>query len=118
MRSLGQNPTDDELYEMVSEVDANGNGMVDFEEFLDMMGNKIADSDEDELEEELRQAFNVFDRDQSGSISTEELKNVMSSLGEKLSDKEVDAMIREADTDGDGEISFQEFRKMMLSKDA
>ncbi|TFK37103.1 putative calmodulin [Crucibulum laeve] len=113
MRSLGQNPTEAELQDMLNEVDANNDGTIDFEEFLEMMGRTFADADG---EEELRQAFLVFDRDKSGKISTTELKQVMFNLGESLTDMEVDEMIREADVDGDGEINFQEFRKMMLSK--
>jgi hypothetical protein len=53
-------------------------------------------------EEELREAFKVFDKDGNGFVSAAELKHVMTNLGEKLSDEEVDEMIREADVDGDG----------------
>ncbi|KAF9074774.1 calmodulin [Rhodocollybia butyracea] len=104
MRSLGQNPTDAELQDMINEVDKDGNGEIDFPEFLSMMAKKIPDTDS---EEEIRQAFQVFDKDGNGYISATELKAVMESLGEKLSDKEVDAMIKEADLDGDGGINYQ-----------
>ncbi|GAW06925.1 calmodulin [Lentinula edodes] len=113
MRSLGQNPTDAELQDMINEVDVDGNGTIDFKEFLSMMAKKFKDTDS---EEEIRQAFQVFDKDGNGTISAKELKAVMESLGEKLSDKEVDAMIQEADLDGDGCINYQEFVNMMLSK--
>lgn len=96
---------------MINEVDVDGNGTIDFQEFCDMMAKKLKDSDS---EEEIKQAFKVFDRDGNGTISVSELKSVMSSLGEKLTDGEIDAMIREADVDGDGEISYDEFVKMML----
>ncbi|KAJ4474361.1 hypothetical protein J3R30DRAFT_3508317 [Lentinula aciculospora] len=78
-----------------------------------MMKKKFQDTDS---EEEIRQAFQVFDKDGNGSISAKELKAVMESLGEKLSDKEVDAMILEADQDGDGNINYAEFVDMMRSK--
>ncbi|KAJ4465041.1 calmodulin-like protein [Lentinula edodes] len=113
MRSLGQNPTDAELQDMINEVDVDGNGTIDFKEFLSMMEKKFKDTDS---EEEIRQAFQVFDKNGDGTISAKELKAVMESLGEKLSDKEVDAMIQEADQDGDGCINYQEFVNMMLSK--
>jgi calmodulin len=103
MRSLGQNPTEVELQDMINEVDRDGNGTIDFEEFLDMMAKKLKDGDS---EEEIRQAFKVFDKDGNGTISVSELKTVMNSLGERLTDAEIDAMIREADVDGDGEISY------------
>ena len=52
----------------------------------------------------LKEAFKVFDRDNNGFISAAELRHVMTSIGEKLTDDEVDEMIREADQDGDGRI--------------
>ena len=63
-----------------------------------MMAKKLKDSDS---EDELREAFRVFDRDGNGFISAVELRHVMTNLGEKLTDEEVDEMIREADLDGD-----------------
>lgn len=59
-------------------------------------------------EEEVREAFKVFDKDGNGFISAAELRHVMTNLGEKLSDTEVEEMIREADTDGDGQINYDE----------
>ena len=70
-------------------------------EFLTMMARKMKDTDS---EEEIREAFKVFDRDNNGYISAAELRHVMTSIGEKLTDDEVDEMIREADQDGDGRI--------------
>ena len=54
-------------------------------------------------------------RSNSAGIVTSELKHVMTNLGEKLSEEEVNEMINEADTDGDGQINYEEFVKMMNS---
>ncbi|KAG7254999.1 hypothetical protein CRUP_034735, partial [Coryphaenoides rupestris] len=58
-------------------------------------------------EEEIREAFRVFDKDGNGYISAAELRHVMTNLGEKLTDEEVDEMIREADIDGDGQVNYE-----------
>ena len=81
-----------------------GNGTIDFPEFLTMMARKMKDSD---TEEEIREAFRVFDKDGNGFISAAELRHVMTNLGEKLTDEEVDEMIREADIDGDGQVNYE-----------
>lgn len=81
-----------------------GNGTIDFPEFLTMMARKMKDTDS---EEEIREAFRVFDKDGNGFISAAELRHVMTNLGEKLTDEEVDEMIREADIDGDGQVNYE-----------
>ncbi|MGA0857823.1 MAG: EF-hand domain-containing protein, partial [Candidatus Nanopelagicales bacterium] len=68
-------------------------------------------------EEEIIEAFKVFDKDGNGFISAAELRHVMTNLGEKLSDEAVDAMIRDADIDSDGQINFEAFVRTMMSRE-
>ena len=114
LRNLGQNPTESELQDMISEVDVDGNGSIDFLEFLSwVLARKTNDTDADG---ELVEAFKIFDRDGNGLISAAELRHILTKLGEKLSDKEVDEMLKEADKDGDGHINYEEFVIMMMFK--
>ena len=65
---------------------------------------------------ENQQAFHMFDKNGNGYISAVELKQVMDYLGEKLTDDQVDEMIRDNDLDNDGQINYDEFTKMMKKK--
>ncbi|KAG4995962.1 hypothetical protein AAZX31_10G029500 [Glycine max] len=110
VRSLEGNATKEKIQEMISEVDINGNSLsVNFEDFLKIMGRTIKEN----LTEELKDSFKVFDRDNDGYISATELRQVMVKLGERLTDEEVEQMIREADLDGDGRDSYEEFLRFM-----
>ncbi|XP_037429942.1 neo-calmodulin-like [Triticum dicoccoides] len=113
MRSLGQRPSEEELREMIAEVDTDGNGVVDFSEFLTLLDRKMHGAG---AEDELREAFHVFDQDKDGFISLDEFRHVMVKLGERLSDVELKEMLREADLDGDGQINYSEFARVMMAK--
>ncbi|KAI8072601.1 calmodulin [Gongronella butleri] len=111
MKSLQMNPSEAELQDMINEADADGNGTMDFNEFLTLMAKKQRDTD---AAQELLQAFKVFDKDGNNYISRDELRQVMDSVGERLSQAQLDEMIQEADIDGDGRINYEEFVKMMV----
>ncbi|KAK6273258.1 hypothetical protein POUND7_010341 [Theobroma cacao] len=106
--------TEKEVEEMVVKVDANGDGLIDFDEFCILCQAMGGQGD---AEGELKEAFDVFDKDKDGLISVEELGSVLSSLGLKEGNKMEDckAMIRKVDMDGDGMVSFDEFKRMMKS---
>ncbi|KAL2830133.1 hypothetical protein BJY01DRAFT_227466 [Aspergillus pseudoustus] len=111
MRSLGQNPTETELQDIIDELDVDRTGTIDFDEFLILMSRKVKDSDP---EAELRSAFAVFDQDNSGTISADELRRVLRSIGDDISDADVDEMLKIADVNGDGSIDYEEFVKLMM----
>ncbi|KAL6907301.1 hypothetical protein GGI43DRAFT_397066 [Trichoderma evansii] len=113
MRRLGLNPTEAELQDMIREIDTDNDDTIDFDEFVAMMTTKAQGQDEDM---ELREAFKVFDRDGSGTISAAELRLVMQSIGENLTNEMIDEMICAADQDGDGTIDYDEFVAIMKGR--
>ena len=101
--------------EMISEVDDNGNGEIEFEEFAILMSKRMGKTED---EETLKEAFKILDMDSSGQISRGEPKEIMrgfSRAGEDIGDDEIDVMLQQADVDGDGEISMDEFCKVMMN---
>ncbi|XP_059086458.1 calmodulin-beta-like [Tigriopus californicus] len=111
MRSLGMNPSDQDLTRLMKAVDLDGSGEIEFQEFLDLMSEH-----NDVSEEDIQDAFKLFDKDGSGTINKSEIKYVVTSLGMRITDEQIDDMIRIADKDGDGDISYVEFIKLMTSK--
>lgn len=95
---------------MIAEVDKDGSGTIDYEEFLTMMTVKMGERDS---KEEMMKAFRLFDDDETGKVSFRNLKRVAKELGEKMADEELQEMIDEADMDGDGEVSQDEFLRIM-----
>ncbi|KAG6750638.1 hypothetical protein POTOM_045146 [Populus tomentosa] len=112
IKSLDHGATEEELRHMIKEADVDGNGTIEFGEFRNLMARKIKENDADD---ELKEAFKVFDKDQDGYISPNELRHAMISLGEQLTDKELELMIQVADLDGDGRVNYEEFMRMMLA---
>jgi len=115
LKNLGIIIPENELSLMLDKIDVNGDGCVDIEEFGELY-KTIMVEDEDEVgEEDMKEAFNVFDRNGDGFISVDELKAVLSSLGLKQGKSLEDCrkMIIQVDVDGDGRVNFKEFRQMM-----
>ena len=113
MASLGfesKNPT---IFQMIAELERELTGPVDFETFLDGVSGKLGDK---ESRGGVPKIFNLFDVDRKGSVAFKDLKRVARELGETLSDEELREMIERADSNGDGEISFEDFYTIMTKK--
>merc|ERR1711953_26342 len=100
LRSLGLNPGQDEIDEMIEETDRDNSGAIDFREFCSLM---VKREREKETVEDLKQAFRVFDKDGNGYVSTSELKFVMNKLNVHFTEQELQEMIL-------GKLTMNNFR--------
>jgi len=110
LRYLGTNPTNAELALVEQEI---GDNPVDFPKFLHLITQQK--KKEASVREELLQAFKIFDKNNTGGVSRQELRLVLISIGEPLTEDEIDEMIKEAEIK-DGNILYEDFIKMLLSK--
>ena len=113
MRSLGQSPTELELHDIICKVDADRSGFMDFSEFVAMMANHM--KEETDTQEDICEAFKQFDNKGNGTIPIEELKLILTSMGEALTEDEVDEFIKQADHNKDGKIHYEDFVNKMMS---
>ena len=102
--------TPEQVHDLFMEVDEDGGGSIDFDEFMVMMADRMKERDQ---EEEGIEAFKVFDADASGYITSDELRRILMDLGEDVTEEEMDALILEADLDGNGRIDYDEFSKLV-----
>ena len=106
INALNINISESDLQQMIFEIDLDGDGSLDFNEFLTLMSKQKHETD---TEEELKEGFEAFDQDKDQYITKNDLKALFKSLGEELSEHELDNMIRVADRNKTGKISFEDF---------
>lgn len=110
MSKFGHNLKEGEVEQIMKLVDTDGNGLIDFNEFLNIMdGNSLFQN----CEKELENLFNMFDINKDGYITENEIKKTLKNLGEKIKKKDIRKMIKAADVNRDGKISFPEFKSMV-----
>ncbi|TGZ82580.1 EF-hand [Ascodesmis nigricans] len=109
LRACGQNPTNAEVDDLAQGV----KGDLDFESFLKILNRPNGFRDPGEPDEFVR-GFQVFDKDMTGFIGVGELRYVLTSLGEKLTNEEVDELLKGMDLQGD-QVNYREFVKMILA---
>ncbi|MBN1209022.1 MAG: EF-hand domain-containing protein [Myxococcaceae bacterium] len=112
LERLGDEPTDAELRILLVKADADDNETIDFAEFLAFMSRRTRATG---TEGELREAFDAFDRNRDGLVSIDELLQLMGRLGEEIPREEAEASLRRGDSDGDGQLTYEEFVAFMMS---
>ncbi|CCW69259.1 unnamed protein product [Phytomonas sp. Hart1] len=108
--SMGQSASSRKNTQKSVDADADSNGMIDFPEFLTIIAVHLNDPEEKECR--LKRVFKLYDLGNTGYISATNLRLVMERLGCPLTPEEAFEMINEADTDGDGKLNFEDFKRV------
>ncbi|XP_045182057.2 calmodulin-beta-like [Mercenaria mercenaria] len=117
LRTMGFQMTNKEIKAAVKQIDTNGNGTIEYGEFRSFLIKQFKHSkSEQDTRQEIRQAFRIFDRDGNGYIEKAELRRAMKTMGEPLTETELDIMMRDADKNKDGKIDYEEFVVLWTSK--
>ncbi|CAH8626070.1 unnamed protein product [Heterobilharzia americana] len=110
IRLVSSEYTDNQIKLLMNKADMNGDGEMAFDEFVRLLSNE---SDTQEEVSATREAFEVFDTDNDGYITASELRQVMNRVGHSCTDLDVQEMLSEADQDGDGKVTYEEFVAML-----
>ena len=113
LQSQGFNLSNQELIDMISDVDENEDDKITFEEFLILMHSRLKKAD---IENELNEAFNAYDKNGKGVISVKEFKRIINTLGDKICDEEVDEIIQKVDPKNRGYIDYKELTKIIVEQ--
>ena len=111
MKMLGSNPSESEVQEMIFQVDEEGKGAINFNEFLKVMAQKLQIADDED--EDIIGAFKVFDLDRDGFVTIDEMQSVLLSFGMSLTRNEIEDMFSNVDEDNDGQLDFDEFAALL-----
>ena len=110
MRALDFEPKKEEIRKILSDVDKSGEGIIRYDDFLELITQKMLERDP---VEEMKKEFHLICEEGQDKITFKGLQKVAKELGENMSIKELQEMIEEADKDGDGEIGEDDFLKIM-----
>ncbi|XP_037417953.1 putative calcium-binding protein CML23 [Triticum dicoccoides] len=110
--ALGGDISAEEVQALMASADADGDGLLDEEEFLRLV--REAEADHEEEGDRCREAFGMYEMEGRGCITPLSLKLMMSRLGLYLDVNECQAMVRRFDLNGDGVLTFDEFKTMMM----
>uniref|UniRef100_A0A8D8RYE7 Troponin C, isoform 1 n=2 Tax=Cacopsylla melanoneura TaxID=428564 RepID=A0A8D8RYE7_9HEMI len=120
LQMLGHDLTPARLEEIIKEVDADGSGELEFEEFVQLAAQFLSEDEVEDaaaMEAELKEAFRLYDKEGNGYITTDVLREILKELDDKISAEDLDMMIAEIDSDGSGTVDFDEFMEVMTGGD-
>ena len=112
MEALGQTPTVEQIQIMVDEVDEDGSGEIEFDEFLGLMSKQMLNSD---VVYTMEKAFDIWDTDHDGRITAEQIRSILVRIPEQPTEDEIQELLDLADSDRDGMVNFNDVMAMVQS---
>ncbi|GBG89801.1 hypothetical protein CBR_g49652 [Chara braunii] len=112
MKSMGVKASDADVEALVKEADADDSHSVEWNEFIRLMERQLK-AMAMSTEQQLLESFKIFDKSGDGKITAKEVREVLVSMGERVTGKDVDELMKMADVDGDGYVDFKEFAKSL-----
>ncbi|XP_046373212.1 neo-calmodulin-like isoform X2 [Haliotis rufescens] len=114
LRALGQNPTQKNIDFYMEQADTDASGSLSYDEFVRLVEKDIIS--QQEVEVQLKQAFQVFDKDKNELLDKTELFHVLTSMGEVLSVEDAEQILRLVDRNGDGKLNVTEFTNFLCER--
>ena len=113
MRTLGYDPNQEELDDIIKTFDVDKSGTIDKEEFISLLTTKLKEQKDDK---DLLEIFNMFDKDRDGFICEKDVNYIIDEIGEEFDKEIIKELFSMGDDDKDGNLNFIEFKKIFNSK--
>merc|ERR1740123_946752 len=114
LKSMGVEVNKMDMDNYASEVNEETTGKFTFNMFCQVSAKFMIEDDEEQMREELKEAFRIYDKDNQGFITNEILKEILREIDATLTEEDLDGIVEEVDEDGSGTMDFDEFQEMMM----
>merc|ERR1712218_216383 len=114
LKSMGVKVDKDDMESYAADVDEEAAGKFSFNMFCQVAAKFMIEDDEEQMREELKEAFRIYDKDNQGFITDEILKEILREIDSTLTEEDLDGIVEEVDEDGSGTMDFDEFQEMMM----
>merc|ERR1719400_162916 len=114
LKSMGVDVNKTDMDNYAADVDEEETGKFTFNMFCQVAAKFMIEDDEEQMREELKEAFRIYDKDNQGFITNEILKEILREIDSTLTEEDLDGIVEEVDEDGSGTMDFDEFQEMMM----
>lgn len=114
MKELGAPYDEEELRSRIEDIDEHQSGKVNFRNFMKIVMPFMEEESDEAMNDELKEAFRMYDKKGEGYITTQVLKEILKELDPKLTGDDLESIIDEVDDDKSGTVDFDEFMAMMI----